>query len=289
MSDAYRQQRRTGALLIGPALILIIAVNVLPAIYGFYSSLRRVFFFADEGFVGLDNYIELFRNPLTWRAIGASLAMTFGSLAIAVPLAMLAALGIRQLGKRGVTLLTILLVPWAMSPMVVALLWQWMFLPAPGGLVASVLATVGLPPPNLLADVTFAMPTLIAVAVWRTFAFATMLIVAGLGQIPADLYKAAAVDGLGALERFRKITLPLLAPTLLIVISLLTISYFNEVQLIIGLTGGGPLRNTTTLAYLLFEAGFVELQQGRGNAIAMVVFVINMLLLFVYAKVLGTK
>src|SRR5690606_3563550 len=89
--DAYRAQRRMGALLVGPALILIIAINVLPAIYGFYSSLRRVFFYADEGFVGLDNYVELFRSPLTWRAIGSSLVMTFGSLAIAVPLALITA------------------------------------------------------------------------------------------------------------------------------------------------------------------------------------------------------
>ena len=233
----HRQQRRIGSLLVGPAIALVIAINVLPAIYGFYSSLRRIFFFADEGFVGFDNYVELFSAPITWRAIGASLVFTFGSLALAVPLALLAALGVRQLGRRGVTLLTILLVPWAMSPVVVALLWQWILLPAPGGLAASLLAIVGLPPANLLADTNFAMPTLIAVAVWRTFAFATLLLTSGLGQIPADLYRAAAVDGLGALERFRKITLPLLAPSLLIVISLLTISYFNEVQIIIGLTG----------------------------------------------------
>jgi multiple sugar transport system permease protein len=202
---------------------------------------------------------------------------------------MIAALGIRQMGRPGVTLLTILLVPWAMSPVIVALLWQWILLPAPGGLAASLLAIVGLPPANLLASTDLAMPTLIVVAVWRTFAYATLLITSGLGQIPADLYRAAAVDGLGVFERFRKITLPLLAPTLLIVISLLTISYFNEVQIIIGLTGGGPLRRTTTLGYLLFEAGFVELEQGKGNAIAVIVFTINMLLLLVYARVFRTN
>jgi ABC-type sugar transport system permease subunit len=78
-------------------------------------------------------------------------------------------------------------------------------------------------------------------------------------------------------------------PSLLIVVSMLTISYFNEVQTIIGLTGGGPIRRTTTLAYQLYHTGFVELDQGRGNAIAVVMFMINMALIAIYIRVLGRQ
>lgn len=286
---ANRTARRVGIALVGPALGLIIAINILPAFYGFYSSLRKVFFFQDDGFIGLQNYIELFQSPLTWQAIGRSLVFTFGSLALAVPLALLVALGVRQLGARGRLLLTVILVPWAMSPIVVALLWKWILLPSPGGLAASLLAVVGLPPANLLSDPSFAMPTVIVIGVWRTFAFASIILIAGLGQIPADLYRAAAVDGLGVIERFRKITFPLIAPSLLIVLSMLTISYFNEVQIIIGLTSGGPIHRTTTLGFLLYETGFVELNQGRGNAIAIMMFLINLMLIVGYVKLLGDK
>jgi ABC-type sugar transport system permease subunit len=176
-----------------------------------------------------------------------------------------------------------------MSPIVVALLWKWILVPSPGGLIGSLFVAFGVPPQDLLTDPVLAMPTLIIIGVWRNFAFAAIILTGGLGQIPKDLYKAAAVDGLGAWESFRKITLPLLAPSLLIVISMLTISYFNEVQTIIGLTGGGPIRQTTTLSFLLYQTGFVELDQGSGNAIAIVMFMINMLLIALYIKILGKQ
>lgn len=289
LKSVARQAKIVGSALVGPALILVIAINVLPAFYGFYLSLRKMFFFADEGFVGLQNYIDLFSDPFAWQAIGRSLIFTFGSLAVAVPLALLSAMGIRKLGRWGTVLLTVLLVPWAMSPIVVALLWKWILVPSPGGLVGSIFSAFGQAPQDLLTDPVLAMPTLILIGVWRNFAFAAIILTGGLGQIPKDLYKAASVDGLGAWESFRKITLPLLAPSLLIVISMLTISYFNEVQTIIGLTGGGPIRQTTTLGYQLYHTGFVELDQGRGNAIAIVMFMINMLLIALYIKILGRQ
>lgn len=285
--DPAAAARRTGLALVLPALAVVVAVNVLPAFYGFYSSLRAIFFFGDDGFVGFRNYAQLFADPTTWQAIRRSLIFTFGSLGLAVPLAMLAAIGIRKLGAWGRVLLTVLLIPWAMSPIVVALLWKWILLPSPGGLLASILAIFGVAPINLLSHPDYAMPTVIAVGVWRTFAFAAIILTAGLGQIPADLYRAASVDGLTAIERFRRITLPLIAPSLLIVLSVLTISYFNEVQIIIGLTSGGPIHSTTTIGYLLFEVGFVELNQGRGNAIAIVMFLINLLLIVGYVRLLG--
>lgn len=289
IEQATRASRRVGTALVGPAVAVIIAVNIVPAFIGFYSSLRRIFFFADEGFVGLANFSALFADPITWQAIGRSLVFTFGALALAVPLALLAALAVRELGPRGRLLLTILLVPWAMSPIVVALLWKWILLPSPGGLFASILAVFGIPPVNLLSDPAWAMPTVIAVAVWRTFAFAAIILSAGLGQIPKDLYRAASVDGLSVMERFTRITVPLLAPSILIVLSMLTISYFNEVQVIIGLTSGGPIRSTTTLGYQLYITGFVELDQGRGNAIAVVMFLINLLLIVAYIQLLGGR
>ncbi|TKT75811.1 sugar ABC transporter permease [Aquamicrobium sp. LC103] len=284
-----RRARLVGSSLVGPALLLVVAINILPAIYGFYLSLHEVFFFGNEGFAGLKNYTELLRDSFAWQAIGRSLLFTFASLAIAVPLALLAAMGVRRLGRWGSVLLTVLLVPWAMSPIVVALLWKWILVPSPGGLVGAIFTAFGMPPQDLLTDPVLAMPTLIIVAVWRNFAFATIILIGGLGQIPRDLYKAASVDGLDAWESFCKITLPLLAPSLLIVISMLTISYFNEVQLIIGLTGGGPIRQTSTLAYSLYHTGFVELNQGKGNAIAVIMFLINMGLIAVYIRILGKQ
>jgi ABC-type sugar transport system permease subunit len=287
IEGAHARLQKLGAILVGPAVVLVVAVNVLPAFFGFYSSLRKIFFFTDEGFVGLDNFAAIFSEANTYAVIGRSFVFTFGSLALSIPLALMAALVVRQFGRNGRIFLTMLLVPWAMSPIVVSLLWKWILLPSPGGLLASVFMAFGWSPIAPLTDPAAAMPTIIAVGVWRNFAFAAIILTAGLGQIPDDLYKAAAVDGLTVFERFWRITLPLLTPSLLIVLCVLTISYFNEVQVIIGLTGGGPINATTTLAYQLYQTGFVELDQGRGNAIAVVMFLINIGLVVAYVRLLG--
>lgn len=287
VAAAQARLARLGTTLVAPAVLLVVAANVLPAFFGFYASLRQSFFFVDEGFVGLANFAALLSDPATLPTIGRSLVFTFGSLAISVPLALLTALAVRQLGPWGRLLLTVLLVPWAMSPIVVALLWKWILLPSPGGLLASIFIALGLSPVTFLTNPALAMPTIVVVGVWRNFAFAAIILTAGLGQIPRDLYRAAAVDGLNVIERFRRITLPLLMPSLLIVLCVLTISYFNEVQVIIGLTGGGPINATTTLSYQLYQTGFVELDQGRGNAIAVVMFLINLVLVVAYVRLLG--
>src|SRR3569833_165514 len=183
LASVARKAKLAGSALVGPALILVVAINVLPAFYGIYLSLRKLFFFGDEGFVGLENYIALFADPFAWQAIWRSLVFTFGSLVIAVPLALISAMGIRRLGRWGSILLTVLLVPWAMGPIVVALLWKWILVPSPGGLVGSLFVAFGAAPKDLLTDPILAMPTLIIIGVWRNFAFAAIILTGGLGQI----------------------------------------------------------------------------------------------------------
>ena len=242
--------------------------------------------FTDEGFVGLDNFAAIFSEANTYAVIGRSFVFTFGSLALSIPLALMAALVVRQFGRNGRIFLTMLLVPWAMSPIVVSLLWKWILLPSPGGLLASVFMAFGWSPIAPLTDPAAAMPTIIAVGVWRNFAFAAIILTAGTRQSRRSL-QGGRRRRLTVFERFWRITLPLLTPSLLIVLCVLTISYFNEVQVIIGLTGGGPINATTTLAYQLYQTGFVELDQGRGNAIAVVMFLINIGLVVAYVRLLG--
>ena len=193
------------------------------------------------------------------------------------------------MGSRGTLLATLVLVPWAMSPIAVAIIWKWILAPFGGGLLATLLASIGWDPVSLLAEPASSMAVLVATSVWRNFAFAALVLAAGLSQIPDELHRASAVDGAGPFQRFRKVTLPLLMPSILIAVVVLTISYFNEVQMIIGLTGGGPVMATTTLSYELFRTGFIEFDQGRANAIGIMMFVINALLLFAFIRLAGRR
>lgn len=284
-----KRSNRSPYLLVGPAALLIIATNLIPGIAAFYTSLRDMVFFTDNGYVGFENYTDMFANPGTWEAVGVSLRFTFLALLFGSLAALLTALAVNRMGARGRLIMTLFLVPWAMSPLVVAILWKWILAPFDGGLLVGILRFVGLGPVALLSDDTGAMASLVGVAVWRTFAFGAILMLAGLAQIPSDLYRAAAVDGHSRWEQFTRITLPLLKPSLLIVFATLTISYFNEVQVIIGLTEGGPIGHTTTLSYLLYDVGFEESNQGYGNAIAVLMFVVNMLLILAYVRILGVN
>lgn len=287
-SRARRSKGRASPyLLIGPAALLIIATNLIPGVAAFYTSLRDMVFFTDNGGVGFGNYADMFGDPATWKAIGVSLEFTFLSLIIGIPIALVTALAINRMGDSGRLLMTIFLIPWAMSPLVVAILWKWILAPFGGGLLVGILEFVGLGPVAVLSDDVGSMAALVGVAVWRTFAFAALLLLAGLAQIPQDLYRAAAVDGHSRWEQFTRITLPLLKPSILIVLATLTISYFNEIQVIIGLTEGGPIGRTATLSYLLYKVGFDESNQGYGNAIAVLMFLINLLLILAYVRFLG--
>lgn len=283
------QERRAAAPygLVGPALVLIVVTNIVPGLWAFYLSLREMIYFTDRGSVGFENYADFLSSASTWRAIAVSLQFTFLSLIVGGVVALVTALAINRMGARGRLLMTLFLIPWAMSPLVVAILWKWILAPFDGGLLNGLIAFIGLGPVAILSDGTGSMASLVGVAVWRTFAFAAILLLAGLAQIPDDLYRAAAVDGHSRWEQFRRITLPLLKPSILIVLATLTISYFNEVQVIIGLTEGGPIGSTQTLSYLLYQIGFEEGNQGYGNAIAVVMFLINMVLILLYVRFLG--
>jgi ABC-type sugar transport system permease subunit len=274
---------------VAPALLLAAFVQVAPALYSLYGSLRDIRFFADRGFVGLAHFEDLLFDPDTHEALARSLVFTAASLIVAMTLALAVALIVRRMGSRGTLLATLVLVPWAMSPIAVSIIWKWILAPFGGGLLATLLASIGWEPVSLLADPLSSMAVLVATSVWRNFAFAALVLAAGLSQIPDELYRASAVDGAGAVQQFRKVTLPLLMPSILIAVVVLTISYFNEVQMIIGLTGGGPVMATTTLSYELFRTGFIEFDQGKANAIGIMMFVINALLLFAFIRLAGRR
>ncbi|MDO8389711.1 MAG: sugar ABC transporter permease [Actinomycetota bacterium] len=246
-------------------------------------------YFKDQGSVGLSNYTDLLGSTAFYKALRVSFIFTSASLIIALTLATVFALMARAMAGRGTLFISALLLPWALSPYAVALIWQWILSPSNGGLLNTLAAQIGMGPYAPLTGDNSSLLILILVGVWRNFAFATLVIGAGLTQIPKDLYKAAAVDQANRWEQFRHITWPLVRPSIVIAATILTISYFNEVQLIIGLTGGGPVEATTTLSWLLYKRGVVELDQGQANAIALMMLVVSLGLVFLINYFVGLR
>jgi ABC-type sugar transport system permease subunit len=267
----------------GPAVVLVGVVILLPACYAVYASFVDLRFFQDNGYVGTANYEAVLTSTTFMSALVRSVVFTFLCLAISMPMALGLALLAFSMKNRGNTLMAWMLAPWALAPFAVALIWKWILASGSMGLLNQVLEFLSLGPVALLAESTPAFLALTGVAVWRTFAFGALVLFAGMSQIPKDLFSAAAVDGASFGSVVWRIILPLLRPSVLAAGVVLTISYFNEVQLIVGMTSGGPLNATTTLPYELFQVGIIDLNQGQASALSLVMLIINLFLVVAFS------
>ncbi|MFC3129369.1 carbohydrate ABC transporter permease [Coralloluteibacterium stylophorae] len=225
-------------------------------------------------FVAIDNYLELLRTPLFWKALGN----TFYFVVVGVPLSIALSLGSAMLLNSQVARFkgffrTALFAPVVTTLVAVAVIWRYLF-HTRYGLVNYGLGLVGIDPVDWLGDPRWAMPTIILFAVWKNFGYNMVIFLAGLQAIPGDLYEAARIDGAGAWKQFRHITLPMLAPVLLVV-SIITLSgYFQLFAEPYVITQGDPLQSTVSVLYFMYEEGFKWWNLGRASAVAFLLFAI---------------
>jgi len=225
-------------------------------------------------FVALGNYWDLLHQPAFWSALGH----TFYFVLAGVPLSIMVSLGAALLLNSPLArckpfFRTALFAPVVTTVAAVALVWRYIF-NTKYGMANYVLGAVGIHPVDWLGDPHWAMPTIILFAVWKNFGYNMIIFLAGLQAIPGDLYEAARIDGASPLQQFRHITLPMLAPTLLMV-SILTVSgYFQLFAEPYVMTEGGPLQSTTSVLYLMYNEGFKWWNFGTASAVAFLLFVI---------------
>ncbi len=251
-----------------PAVIALSLVTVYPVLSVLFLSLhRKLLLFDISEFTGLDNYRFLLADDRFWNAFGNTVYFT----AVSVSLELLFGLGIALLLNRtfrfkGV-LTALVLVPWAVPTVVSARMWEWMYNTDFG--VLNHLLGMKI---NWLGSPFWAMNAAVVMDVWKTTPFVAILLLAGLKMIPPDLYQAARIDGAGAWAIFRRITLPLLMPVVLVVLIFRTMDAFRVFDAVYVLTGGGPANTTETLSIYAYKVLFQTLQFGYGSTLAVVVF-----------------
>jgi ABC-type sugar transport system permease subunit len=268
-----------------PAVFLVFSVSLYPVFYAIHRSLYETRYLELSKFVGLGNYISFLSEEAGRSNVLTSMVFTFGSLAIALPLGLGLALLLNTKIRGIVFFRTLLLLPWVVSMAVTALLWGWIYNPlyGPINFLMSVLAA---PKIDFLGDLTYAMPSLILSNVWRTYPLAMVLLLAALHTIPPGLYEAARVDGATRLQMFRYITLPMIQPTILITVIMLSSHYFNMVTQILFLTDGTPLGKTEVLSLRLFHELFVSWKVGFAASIGIMIVAFNVLFSLFYIKLL---
>jgi multiple sugar transport system permease protein len=180
---------------------------------------------------------------------------------------------------------TLAILPWVFSQTVTALLWSWLLNADFGPVTYAVQEVLGAQT-AILASPGGAMAALVGINVWSSYPMAALLFLAALQTIPADLYEAMRMDGAGRVALFRHITLPMIKPTLVVVLIQLTLLYFNMVTLIYVLTGGGPVGSTETLALRVLKMSFENWDLGRGAALGLVLTFVNFALSVFYIRAL---
>ncbi|MBN8947951.1 MAG: sugar ABC transporter permease [Rhodanobacter sp.] len=268
---------RTAWLFLTPALLVLGVFFFVPVLGALGLSLTDYDLYAladirNLRFVGLHNYGELLQRPLFWTALGN----TFYFVVVGVPLSIGASLGTALLLNSPLARMkafhrTVLFAPVVTTVVAVAVIWRYLF-NTKYGLVNHALAMLGLNPVDWLGDPHWAMPTIIAFAVWKNFGYNMIILLAGLQAIAPELYEAARIDGATRWRQFRHITLPMLRPTMVLVMVLTVAGYFQLFAEPYVMTEGGPLQSTTSVLYLMYDDGFKWWNFGVASAVAFALF-----------------
>lgn len=278
--DKGRPRRRRAHALqswlyLAPALVLLLGILGYPVINALWTSLNHSVLTNPDGdrFTGLANYRAIFADSAFYSALWHTVLWAAANLFFQIVLGMALALLMHQKLKGRAFFRSIVIIPWVVPSVVVALIWRYLLDPTSGPINQALVALgISHNPPLWLANESTAMPVVIALSVWKWTPFVAVILLAGLQSIPEELYEAATIDGAGAVKRLRYVILPNIRTSLALA-SLLTIGYsvnnFNGIWLF---TQGGPIGATETLTTLAYRKAFSTFDLGGAAAVAVVLF-----------------
>lgn len=266
-----------------PALVMLSFVTVYPVFYVLYLSLqRRLLIFDISRFIGPANYLFLLGDARFWNALKNTVYFTTLSVSMELLLGLLIALLLNRPFRFRGGIRAVVLIPWAVPTVVSAKMWEWIYNTDFGILNYLIGSKI-----NWLGSPLWAMHAAVFMDVWKTTPFVAILLMAGLQVIPQDLYQAARVDGAGNWLIFRRITLPLLKPVILVVLIFRTLDAFRVFDAVYVLTGGGPANTTETLSIYAYKVLFQTLQFGYGSTLSVVVFLCTGAISVFYIKLMS--
>ena len=275
-----------------PWVVKLIVFWLYPLIYALYMSFTRYRALGNTSeFIGLDNYTSISIDPLFWKALTNTLIYAFGAVPLATISAILLAVLLHSKLARFPSFYRAgLFLPSVTSIIVITLIFTNLY--AKDGYINALAGMIGLPQSEkgFLLETSTALFSVMLMDIWLSTGYYMMLFLAGLQSIPKDIYESAQLQGAGAFQVLRRITLPLLKPTILFVMVIATIKSLQIFVEMYTMTKGGPLNSTLTVVYLIFSNAFEKTDSmGYGAALAYVLFAIIVLLSFLQMKVLGKK
>lgn len=295
MSTVSKRERAAWGF-VAPALIAIAIFFVIPVISALFLSLTDFDIYAladlkNLRFVGLQNYERLLTNPLFWGAMKNTVWFSVLGVPLAIGASLFAAviLNARTVKWRPIWRV-VFFAPYVTTLVATAVLWNYM-LHTKYGVINWVLTSVGLPAVDWLGSPATSVPAILMFVVWKIFGYNMLIFLAVLQTVPDDLYEAARIDGASAWKQFRHVTLPAIAPTLLLVSIISIAGFFQLFAEPYVMTQGGPAQSTVTVLYFMYEEGFKWWNLGSASAVAFIlflcIFAVTMVQLWVSRKLGG--
>jgi multiple sugar transport system permease protein/sn-glycerol 3-phosphate transport system permease protein len=263
-------------LLIAPSLFGFLAFLVAPVVIVFVLSLFSWNLITSPQFVGLANYRRMFTDSQSWHALLNTAYYVLLNIPLQTVLALLLALALNRKMRGSKFFRVLFVLPWMAMPVALGVIWNWFFDPR-SGIIDHIISMLGFTGPNWLTSTTWAMPVIASVNVWQYTGYTMLFLLAGLQAIPQQVYEAAALDGTSALQRFFRITLPLLRPSMFFVLVTNIIGSFQQFDTVYVMTQGGPGQSTTTMNYYIYQQAFQLFHAGYAATLSILLFAVILL------------
>ncbi|PSK07225.1 sugar ABC transporter permease [Brevibacillus porteri] len=276
----------TPYLFILPWILGFLAFTLGPMLFSLVMSFFDWPVVGEVTFVGLDNYVNMFTDdPLFWQSLWITIKFALLFVPLNLFIALFLAMMLNQKVKGSGFFRTVFYLPSVISGVALAMIWAWVY-DGEYGIFNYLLSLVGITGPDWLNDTTWALIAMVIASLWGQGSM-VLIFLAGLKSIPESLYEAASIDGAGAVQKFFRITLPMVSPTILFNLIMTIISAFQQLSLALLLTGGGPLQSTYFYAMYAYDNAFKYFKMGYASANSWFMFAIILVLTFIVFKTSG--
>ncbi|MDG3213329.1 sugar ABC transporter permease [Streptococcus suis] len=287
---AKNRETVIGYLFLSPAMLILGLFLFLPTLLSIYYAFTDYYLLTPDAtsFVGLDNFVKLFQDPLFMQSLKNIGQFVIFIIPIQLGLALGLALLVNNKRKSTIFFKVAFFAPVVMSLVVVSVLWLVLLNPS-SGLINSILQGIGIDSQPFLTSPDQAMYVIIAVSAWQGAGYQMLIFLAGLQNIPSSLYEAASIDGANKLKQFFHITLPMLKPTSILILTTTLIDAFKLVIQPMVMTQGGPLNSTLTPVYYIYRTGFTDRMVGYASSITVIFGLIIILFTVLQRKLTGDE
>ncbi|MBT2600976.1 MULTISPECIES: sugar ABC transporter permease [Oceanobacillus] len=285
-------RKSKAAIIIGllPAFLIYAVFAIYPILQSFYYSLMEWDGFTDMTFIGLDNFRNLFEDPLFWNSVKNNLYVVFASVLGQVPIALFFALLLNRKIKGVKFFRTVGFLPVVLSTVVISLTWSLIY-NSQNGMLNEFLRSIGLGfmAQNWLGDTKWVMIAVLVTVVWQFVGLYFIIFLAALQNVPTEVLEAAKMDGASEWTTTFKITIPMIWDTIIVAVILCISGSLKTFDLIYVMTNGGPAHSSDVMALYMFHETFNNLQYGYGSAVSVFIFFFSLILIFIVTKLLGKK